>query len=159
MLCMGVDQSFNNTGIVVTDAVGNVVEFTTFKSSKAMDVYDRARQVAQFVIDKIKQHRVVQMNIEGLAFGIRGDATRDLAGLLFTIITSMRNAGITIPVVIVAPTSLKKFATGSGKSDKAAMIAVVPDLFMQAIKSAGYKKTTGMTDIVDAYFLSLYKPS
>ena len=156
---LGFDQSYTSSGFVVTLEDGSVVEFGTFKTDKTLDVYDRARQVAEFVVNKVTFHSITHINIEGLAFGIRGDATRDLAGLLFVVLTSLRNARLDTKCTIVAPTSLKKFATGSGKSDKAAMIAAVPEWFLTAIKDAGYKKTTGMADIVDAYWLSLFKLS
>lgn len=141
----------------MVDESGSVIEFGTFKSAKAMDVYDRASQVATFITDKAIEHNVKAVNIEGLAFGIRGDATRDLAGLLFTIITTIRRRAGQIPVSVIAPTSLKKFATGSGKSDKAAMIAAVPAGVMQSFIEAKYKKTTGLADLCDAYFLASFK--
>lgn len=139
------------------DENGVMLDFGTFKSAKAMDIYDRAIQVANFVCEKVEQHNPTNMNIEGLAFGIRGDATRDLAGLLFTIITTMRKRGLTVEVKIIAPTSLKKFATKTGKSDKSAMTLAVPTETLEKFKEANYKKTTGLTDIVDAYWLSKYE--
>jgi Holliday junction resolvasome RuvABC endonuclease subunit len=156
---LGVDQSYTSSGFCVIDESGSVIEFGTFKSAKAMDVYDRATQVATFIADKAIEHNVKRVNIEGLAFGIRGDATRDLAGLLFTIITTLRKRCGTAPVTVIAPTSLKKSATGSGKSDKAAMIAAVPADVMQEFIEAKYKKTTGLADLCDAYWLAKFKPN
>lgn len=157
MTTIGFDQSYTSSGFCVIDNDGNILDFGTFKSAKATDVYDRAVQVANFLVDKIVQHNATHVNIEGLAFGIRGDATRDLAGLLFTIITTIRQLKKEIKLSIIAPTQLKKFATGSGKSDKNAMIASVPPDILSKFKGANYKKTTGLTDIVDSYYLSTYK--
>jgi len=156
---LGIDQSYTSSGFVVKDESGAVVEFGTFKSARAMDVYDRAAAVAGFIVDKAIEHGVKCVNIEGLAFGIRGDATRDLAGLLFTIVTTLRRRTSDVTLLVVPPTSLKKFATGSGKSDKAAMISSVPQHVLDRFIDAKYKKTTGLADICDAYWLSSFIPS
>jgi Holliday junction resolvasome RuvABC endonuclease subunit len=154
---LGIDQSYNNCGFVMKDEANAMIDFGTFKSAKASDIYDRARQIAGFVADKAVEHNAKRIHIEGLAFGIRGDATRDLAGLLFTIITTLRNRNINVEVEIIAPTSLKKFATGSGKSDKAAMITAVPAAILEKFTEAKYKKSTGLADLCDAYWLSQFK--
>lgn len=153
---LGFDQSYTNSGYCVFKD-GQLVDFGTYKSAKAMDVFDRSVQVAQFVIDKVTEHDVKHINIEGLAFGIRGDATRDLAGLLFTIINAVRRSKPTVTVTIVPPTTLKKFATGTGKSDKAAMISKLPEDVHKRFVDANLRKTTGLADVCDAYWLSTYK--
>lgn len=154
---LGIDQSYNNTGYVFKNEAGVMTDFGTFKSAKANDIYARAIQVANFVADKAVEHNAERLHIEGLAFGIRGDATRDLAGLLFTIITTLRNRSINVDVEIIAPTSLKKFATGSGKSDKAAMMEKLPPSILEQFTDANYKKSTGLTDLADAYWLSRFE--
>jgi Holliday junction resolvasome RuvABC endonuclease subunit len=153
---MGFDQSYTNSGYCIVDETGTVLDFGTFKSAKAMDVYERAIQVSNFIVAKVAEHKVNKVHLEGLAFGMRGDATRDLAGLLFTIVIALRTRTPVKPEII-APTSLKKFATGTGKSDKAAMIAAVPPAVLETFTDANYKKTTGLADIVDAYWLATYK--
>lgn len=158
MITMGVDQSYTSSGFCIVDGNSNhVTDFGTFTTSKELDVYDRANLVADFIIDKAVACGVGHISIEGLAFGIRGDATRDLAGLLFTIVGNVRRRAPHIGLTIIAPTSLKKFATGTGKSDKAAMIAAVPQTTLDRFVEAKYKKTTGLADIVDAYWLAHFK--
>lgn len=154
---LGFDQSYTNSGYCVTDESGTVLDFGTFKSAKAMDVYERAVQVAQFIVDMVTKHNVSHVNLEGLAFGIRGDATRDLAGLLFTIVIALRTKTPSVTMTVVPPTTLKKFATGTGKSDKAAMISSVPAETLARFTEAKYKKTTGLADVCDAYWLAKYK--
>ena len=153
---LGLDQSYTSSGFCVVNDTGEVVDFGTFKTEKTADVYDRAIQVAKFVSEKIIKHAINSLHIEGLAFGIRGDATRDLAGLLFTIITHIKMNHPTVQIGIIAPTSLKKFATGSGKADKKAMIAAVPTETISRF-SQNFKKTTGLADICDAYFLATFR--
>ena len=151
---MGIDQSYTNTGYCVLDQSGTPIDFGTYKTSKEDDVYDRALSIANFIISKVKEHKLDGLTIEGLAFGIRGDATRDLAGLIFTIITHAKAYDDKLKFDVVAPTSLKKFATQSGKADKKQMIAAVPTIFVEEFIEAGYKKTTGLADICDAYWLA-----
>lgn len=153
---LGFDQSYTNSGFCVFKD-GAMVDYGTYKSTKAMDVFDRSVQVAQFVVDKVAEHNVEQINIEGLAFGIRGDATRDLAGLLFTIINAVRRQKPAVKIAIIPPTTLKKFATGTGKSDKAAMIDKLPPDVRAKFDEANLRKTTGLADVCDAYWLSTYK--
>lgn len=154
---LGIDQSYTSCGYCVQDSGHNVLDFGTFRSAAAMDVYDRATYVANFVADKAIEHKVDRVNIEGLAFGIRGDATRDLAGLLFTIVTTLRRRAPSVQIAVIAPTSLKKFATGAGKSDKTAMISAVPQEILDKFTEAKFKKTTGLADLCDAYWLAKYK--
>lgn len=154
-LYLGLDQSYTSSGYCMIDENQEIVDFGTFTSLKGLDVYDRAQQITNFIIDKIIEHGGVEViNLEGLAFGMRGNATRDLAGLLFTIITTIRTRTENIECNVIAPTSLKKFATGSGKADKTAMVAAVPPEILKCFTDKNYKKTTGLRDIVDAYWLA-----
>lgn len=157
-MLLGFDQSYTSSGFCVVDDQKNVITFGTYKTDKSQDIYGRAIQVSAFVSSMITTYNITNVHIEGLAFGIRGDATRDLAGLLFTVITSVRVKHPTVVCDIIAPTSLKKFATGSGKADKAQMIASVPVDILTTF-SEKFKKTTGLADICDAYFLATFPPN
>lgn len=153
---LGFDQSYTSSGYCIS-VDGAVTAFGTFKTNKELEVYKRAIETADCVVKLVTEHNIEEIHFEGLAFGIRGDATRDLAGLLFTIITTVIRQAPTVKYSIIAPTSLKKFATGTGKSDKKAMIEKVPEPEMERFLTAKFKKTTGLADVVDAYWLSLYK--
>ena len=49
-------------------------------------------------------------------------------------------------MVIISPNLVKKFATGKGGADKAAMVEAMPESLVDEIKEANYKKTTGLYD-------------
>lgn len=151
---LGIDQSYTCTGYVLLDESEAMTKFGTFKTDKTKDVFLRAIELADFVLKLIDDNNVKKVRIEGLAFGIRGDATRDLAGLQFTVITQIRKKHPGIDILIIPPTSLKKFATGTGKSEKAAMISHLPDAVQLAFTEAKYKKSSGLADLADAYWLS-----
>lgn len=151
---LGIDQSYTSSGYCLINEAGDVINYGQIKSNKEQNTYDRALNMALSIVDLIDRHKPIAINIEGLAFGIRGDATRDLAGLLFTIINVVKMKHPTIPVTTYAPTSIKKRATGSGKAKKPEMIAALPEDVRNSIIEAGFKKTTGLADIADAYWIA-----
>lgn len=156
MITIGADQSFTSTGCIVLDNDGKVVDVRRFSSTKTLDMYDRAAQVAKFIVDLSIEVNADCIAIEGLAFGIRGSATRDLAGLQYIIICEIRRC-IGKDIKIIAPLTLKKFATGSGKAKKSDMIAAVPPDVILFMKDKGMKITkAGLNDVADAYFLAKY---
>jgi Holliday junction resolvasome RuvABC endonuclease subunit len=80
--------------------------------------------------------------IEGLAFGARGQAMLDLAGLGWVVRLGLAEAGVRY--VDVPPAVLKKFATGKGNAPKPAMLAAA----IRRLGYAGYQ-----ADEVDALWL------
>jgi len=153
---MGVDQSYTSCAFVITNSDKVLIDVGIIKTDKTEDPFVRALHIANTLNELIDKYSVDEFNIEGLAFAMRGDATRDLAGLLFTIITTTMTKHPVVERLIVPPTTLKKFATGSGKADKKQMIEALPLDVRELFQSKGYKKTTGLTDVADAYWLSTY---
>lgn len=154
MKTLGVDQSYTSTGWCLNHN-GTMTHFGTIKTT-GDDMYSRAVQVADGIVDIIKHHKVDVVNCEGLAYGSVGDATRNLAGLAFVLITTLRRMCPTVIVNIVPPTTLKKHATQKGNASKQEMVDALPSNVRDRIIVAGYKKTTGLYDITDAHFLSTY---
>lgn len=152
MIYLGIDQSYTSSGIVVIEG-DNLVHVSVYKTPKTEDVFLRSWEISEHILEVIKTYKVDSVAIEGLAFGIRGNATRDLAGLQFSIVNKVRFIAQK-PIVIIPPLTLKKFATRDGKAKKKDMMAAVPDDVMSFMKSCGYKVTTGLTDLSDAYFLA-----
>lgn len=152
---LGIDQSYTKLGICVLDADGELVHYSVFATDKTLDIYDRATEAAAFICSIVDDYKISTIGIEGLAFGKFGNATRDLAGLLFTIITSIRRVCTSVPAVhILAPTSIKKLATGSGKAGKQDMIDHLPKMVHHTFLQT-HKKTTGLQDLADAYWIAV----
>lgn len=156
---IGIDQSYTSSGYCVIDESGSVIELGTVKTSSKDngDIYNRSYVVATALAELVEKYNPEYFGIEGLAFSMMGNATRDLAGLQFVIITQFRhNTKYGNNMVIVSPNLLKKFATGSGKAKKQDMVNALPKDVLMMIEEKKYKKSTGLYDVADAYFIAMY---
>lgn len=159
---LGIDQSLTSTGVVVirhTVDKNEVLYHASLQTeptglSDYADVLHRANSIADRIVNIVDMYKVTDIAIEGLSFGSKGNATRNLA-MLFAIICNKLN--ITEPYT-VPPTTLKKFATGNGRADKKEVLESVKlhdvdlhsELSRLTIKAGKY-------DLADAYFLALHK--
>lgn len=153
MKILSVDQSYTHCAFCISDET-ELLDFGVFKTKKEDDIYDRALEIANNLSNIFSIHHPDVFVIEGLAFGMRGNATRDLAGLLFTIITVMKQKHGFHNFKIISPKSLKKTATESGKATKKEMIAALPENIRLKFSAENYKLTTGLADLADAYWLA-----
>lgn len=155
---LGIDQSFTSTGYVVLDENNQMIDFGRIITNEEQqgDVFDRAHFIASYIGVLYLAHTPQLIGLEGLAFSKFGDATRDLAGLQFTIVNYLRN-NMKIKkddMLIPTPNTVKKFATGKGNSNKDALVDSLPKDVLQLFKDRKYKKTTGLTDVTDAYWIA-----
>lgn len=152
MTVLAVDQSFTSCGIVVADGT-QLIHCEKFTTDKQKEIYERAWDVSEKLVNVAKQYNVEYIAIEGLAFGKSGDATRDLAGLLFVIVARFRYVE-GFDVVIITPNTVKKVATGKGNAKKEQMVEALPPHIRAAFDQLGVKKTTGLLDMSDAWWIS-----
>jgi Holliday junction resolvasome RuvABC endonuclease subunit len=152
---VGIDQSYTSTGycIFFNDELIKHGIFSTTEAAHG-DIFDRANFIANALSDVCGECGDYVASIEGLSFGQRGNATRDLAGLQFSIINKLRNATQVKDIKIITPRSLKKFATGNGKATKKEMFNVINETDKVIISK--YMITKGRYDITDAYHLAKY---
>lgn len=157
MISIGIDQSYTSTGYCILNNE-DVIEYGTLSSHKSLDIHERVFNLTNDILDILSKYPDAKITIEGLAFGIRGNATRDLAGLQFVIINNIKRI-FNKKIDIIPPTALKKFATGSGggkkKVTKKDMFDALPLDIQQAFKTK-HKASTGLYDITDAYWLAKY---
>jgi len=152
MKIIGIDQSYTCTGLTFFED-GEMLRAEVFKTSKEFDTHERAHSIALHILSQAFWFEPDVIGIEGLAFGMRGDATRDLAGLQFVIINKLRFKG-DFKVEVVAPNAVKKFATGSGKAKKEELYEALPQKTQNEFLELGVKKTTGLYDLTDAYWIA-----
>ncbi len=124
--CVGLDLSLTATGITILSG-GKKIYSGVIKSKptgkKPTDELLRLKSIVQSIGDILANNGVEPdlVAIENLAFGVRNaTALTQLAGLNYFVRDMCRYRGW--PFILVAPMTLKKFITGSGKSDKNVML-------------------------------------
>jgi Holliday junction resolvasome RuvABC endonuclease subunit len=149
---LAIDQSFTSSGIVIFRN-GLMVHCEKHITDPADYIFERAWDVTMRVEKLAKDHNVDVIAMEGLAYAGVGNATRDLAGLQFVIITHMRFRH-QFPIALYAPGTIKKLATGKGNSKKELLIEALPAPIRAEFDALGVKKTTGLSDLTDAYWIA-----
>jgi crossover junction endodeoxyribonuclease RuvC len=152
MKILGIDQSYTSSGVVLLEK-GELKEAHKFSANKETNRFAQAYEIALHLAEFVDEHKPDIIAIEGLAFGMRGNVTRDLGGLQFVIISHLQEVKKR-DVEIVAPTSVKKFATGSGRAKKEEMIDSLPETVYNYFTELGLKKSTGLADMADAYWIA-----
>jgi Holliday junction resolvasome RuvABC endonuclease subunit len=141
---VGLDLSLTSTG------ASDGTEHRVFKTSSTEVLEVRFdRLIRQCVSFCISAHLVV---IEGSAFGAKGNAKEQLAGLRYAVRTRLHRFGLRF--VIVSPTALKAWTTGDGKADKDKMVDAV--LYSGWADFSSVPKTHGRYDLADACALAMY---
>lgn len=88
--------------------------------------------------------------IEGAAFGARGNAVDQLAGLRMLVRHRLYRMGV--PFALVPPTALKAYTTGHGSASKTQMVSALGSRHRVDLKQ--YKVKDGRYDMADAYALA-----
>jgi crossover junction endodeoxyribonuclease RuvC len=125
VITVGLDLSLTHTGFAIVDADGEVLGSGVIKSKpvgdKPLSETNRIVKIAEDIVCKIDERLPAEnpklVVIEGLAFMARNTTSLvQLSGLNYLVRVML--AQLKWPFMIVAPTTLKKFITGSGKGDK-----------------------------------------
>ena len=151
MITIGLDLSLVKTGYAIIQDDGKVLASGVIKSKptgdKPIDETRRIKKIAEDIMEKL--HEVMNgyvpelVVIEGLAFMAVGTSLVQLAGLNYLTRILLEEFGW--PFLIVAPTTLKKFITGSGKGEKDMVV-------MSLYKNYGFE--AGDNNEADAYALA-----
>lgn len=115
----GVDPSLSSTGIAFHL---NGFENTSLISS-AEKGFERVVRLSDNIVGNIKKTQPFIVVIEGLALQSRTGHALERAGLWYLTVAKLLEYGY--PIYQVAPSSLKKFVTGKGNSEKSLMIREV----------------------------------
>jgi len=153
---MGIDQSYTSTGVVVLNHDKEIIATRIISTAPADgDAFQRSWSIINEIQNLVKIYAPETIGLEGLAYAKFGDATRDLAGLQFGIVHRLRFVDDQ-HLVIVTPNELKKFGSGKGNADKKKMVDSLPKAVLKYFEAQGYKKTKGLYDITDAYWIARY---
>jgi len=118
---MGLDLSLTGTGVVILKD-GKIIKQKLIKSKpapdgKPVDEIKRIQKIVEEIEFCLGDEVPTIAVIEGLAFMVR-NATALVQLSALNYMTRALLLSYEVPFVIVAPTSLKKFITGSGASKK-----------------------------------------
>ena len=149
---IGIDQSLNSCAVVYTKDK-KVVDCILIKSNKNDSVESRIKFVVQEVMKFIYKHKCLDIRIENLPYSAHSRSVRPLAGLYYHLLIILND--YFFKVKSIEPTSLKKFASGSGKASKQDMIDALPNDVLNKFNVYNNNKKGGLDDLADAYFLSL----
>lgn len=123
---LGLDLSLCSTGVAQLYSHGGPAELHTavIKSSgkRSDTLADRAARVRDLrdrIVSWITPFTSLVV-IESPSLGSKGAGTWDRAGLWWAVVSWL--AAHEVPTATISPLSLKRFASGSGKADKAAML-------------------------------------
>ena len=149
-LVLSIDQSIRSSGFIIF--LGNSIQsFGTIKCPK--DIEDPVLQLIWVIKEftrMIKVFKIEEVTLEGLPFGMQSSSVRILAALFFMMLRVCVEKNI--KYTVIPPSEAKKIAI-NGKASKEEMINALPVDFKKMILDAGFKKTTGLSDITDAYFI------
>lgn len=142
---VGIDASLNNTGVVLLNEAGEIVDKKLIKTKP--DKFDSYECRILYILDQLsflKDLDIHTANIEGISYSSKGQSTFELAGLNFFIRMYLYQNGIKFEVT--PPTSVKKFLTGTGNCKKNLML-------LHAYKNYGLEFSDD--NICDAWSLSM----
>lgn len=149
---LGIDPSLTSTGLAVIDArTGTSYTSSVTSTGKKTDTLYMQAERIQDLTDRICDHvRAVEPElvvIESATFSTRSDTSAHRrAGLWWSVVLGLIEDDV--PVVTMAPTEVKKFATGKGNAGKDQMVARAATTWGEEILG------TNINDIADALFLA-----
>lgn len=156
-MILGIDQSLTHTGLCIVNKDNQIINALGIKTdNKNKTQYERIAYIANEIEKVILDYKIEKINIEGLAFGVKGMTLQILAGLQYTILFIANK--LNIEYEIIPPKTLKKKATGKGNATKKEMSEVIDILILIKLSELSEYKINSklMEDIVDAYHLAIY---
>jgi len=146
---VGLDLSLAGTGLVVLNQDSEIIEQKLISTKPNKEDYQHTEKRLLTILEEIKFIpnivKLKKLNIEGLAFGARGQSMLELAALHYFIRIYMYQHSV--PYEIVPPTVLKKHITGKGNCKKELML-------LKIFKKYGIEFEDN--NIADAFALAKY---
>ena len=175
----GIDYSLTSPAICVGN-ISSELEFSSvfcyfrsnlsrFDSFKDGNIYgqnhkafvcdqDRYDDIAEWALNILEKHKVARVCLEGYSFGSTGRVFNIAEN---TAILKDRMWDMEIDFDVVAPSSIKKFATGKGNANKDQMYSVFceenPNVdLMGLLTPRASKVISPVSDVVDSYYMLKY---
>ncbi|OIN81646.1 crossover junction endodeoxyribonuclease RuvC [Mycobacterium malmoense] len=130
-LVVGIDPSLTSTGIaalsdgrpVLLRSIGHGSRNGTSYAHRSDRIVSQARAVLAAIETGIRTQQPDLAVIEGPAYAHANAYTHDCAGLWWGLYSGLRARKI--PISVIAPTTRAKWATGTGRADKRAVLDAV----------------------------------
>lgn len=120
---LGLDLSVANTGVVVIDQDAKILHQDVLTTKPKTPIEKRITIIYDGIIQVHEKYLPHFIYIEELAYGARGDAMLELAGVNYFVRTQF--TWLDIKYKMIAPGTLKKFVTGTGRGKKNLMLKEV----------------------------------
>ena len=117
---------------------------------------DRYHVLSSWVLDRVKEHKVKQVFIEGYAFNAVGRVFQIAEN---TGVLKYRLKMVGLNTITVPPTVIKKYATGKGNANKEVMQASFlheTGINLKNTLSLTEKQWNPSSDIIDSYYVCKY---
>lgn len=150
-MLISLDISIRSTGYCIFNDKGELVVFGTINSSSKDLIYTRLDYIESKLISILNKYKITTACVEAPSFGSRGAMSYNLFGVHFSIVRVLNNYNIAYSQLNIA--SIKKYATGNGRAGKENMVDCLPVEIKELFLNEGFKKTTGLYDLTDAYFI------
>lgn len=139
---IGVDLSLSRTGLALPDGVTESIPWRIGAPKTYFEQSDRIVYIAYQVERAFTSSLPDVVLLEGPAYGTNVGAAHERAGLWWRVYDRAQKHNI--PVAVVPPANVKRYATGSGSADKDVVLA-------NAIRRLGFPGTSN--DEADAWVL------
>lgn len=139
MTALGIDLSLVSTGMAS-------LSWTRTVRPKKLTGYPRLRYIRSTIMDVVLEQAPHLVVVEGPSYGSVGQGQHERGGLWWMVTEAIDNAGI--PLAIVPPACLKKYATGTGGGPNAGKDAVL------LAASRRFEWFAGGNDEADALWLA-----
>lgn len=160
---VGLDLSLTSTGVaIIHNDVATVRRITSKPKPKATtaDQAERLDALVSEIVSAIPSSDDTKVAVEGPSFASSGSAAHILGGLWWLVRHALRVEGL--DVTVVAPSSVKKYATGSGNAPKDQVLAAVvrryPDVDVTGNDEADALVLAAMIARIDGYPIDLNLP-
>lgn len=153
MKILSIDQSLNSSGICIWED-GLLIDFKAIQPSKGLDQHIRLSLLLDEVEQLILEEKIEYLVLEGMSFSSSGISLRVLGAVYYSLLILCYKHGIEFQEI--PPTTLKKFATGSGKAKKKDMWDNLPEEIKSKIESKNKTIKSGKHDICDSYWLGVF---
>ena len=149
-MLLSLDISITCTGYTIFHK-GALHKFGVIKTTNNKTIYERLTFIENELLNIVSNSPISKVVVEAPSYGSRGAMSYQLFGVHFSIIRCLSSKFSTITLMNIS--KIKKFATGNGRAKKLEMLNALPLDVRSKFDKLGVKKTTGIYDLTDSYFI------